>query len=50
MTAEDSEAENGSEREKKALAEFLAAQRASVPAIVDGLDARALTTPVVPSG
>jgi len=50
MTAEDSEAGNESEREKKALTEFLAAQRASVLAIVDGLDARALTTPVVPSG
>ncbi|SFF01438.1 Protein of unknown function [Actinacidiphila alni] len=37
-------------QEKKALSAFLAAQRASVLAIVDGLDARALTTPVVPSG
>jgi hypothetical protein len=48
MTAEDSEVE--SEREKQALTEFLAAQRASVLAILDGLDARSLTTPVVPSG
>jgi uncharacterized damage-inducible protein DinB len=36
--------------EKAALAEFLAAQRTSVLAIIDGLDDRALRTPVVPSG
>ncbi|MZD09559.1 DUF664 domain-containing protein [Streptomyces sp. SID5785] len=36
--------------EKRTLSAFLAAQRASVLAIVDGLDGRALTTPAVPSG
>ncbi|WP_433272171.1 DinB family protein [Actinosynnema sp. CS-041913] len=36
--------------EKAALSMFLNAQRASVLAIVDGLDAEALTTPVLPSG
>jgi uncharacterized damage-inducible protein DinB len=36
--------------EKKVLSSFLEAQRASVLAIVEGLDARALTTPVLPSG
>jgi hypothetical protein len=36
--------------EKSALLMFLAAQRASVLAIVDGLDAQALTTSVLPSG
>ncbi|MGW2471707.1 DinB family protein [Streptomyces sp. NPDC001665] len=36
--------------EKKTLTAFLAAQRASVRAIVDGLDARALGASVVPSG
>ncbi|MGX1541305.1 DinB family protein [Streptomyces adustus] len=36
--------------EKKALSAFLAAQRASVLAIVDGLDTKALTTSVLPSG
>ncbi|WP_329027998.1 MULTISPECIES: DinB family protein [unclassified Streptomyces] len=37
-------------KEKETLSAFLAAQRASVLAIVDGLDAQALTTPVLPSG
>ncbi|MFE6976480.1 DinB family protein [Streptomyces sp. NPDC057682] len=37
-------------KEKATLSAFLAAQRASVLAIVDGLDARSLTTPVLPSG
>jgi hypothetical protein len=36
--------------EKNALLMFLEAQRASVLAIIDGLDAEALTTPVLPSG
>lgn len=36
--------------EKKTLSAFLAAQRASVLAIVDGLDPQALTTSVLPSG
>ncbi|RKR92050.1 uncharacterized protein DUF664 [Micromonospora pisi] len=36
--------------EKNALSMFLEAQRASVLAIVDGLDAEALTTVVLPSG
>ncbi|MFC7878755.1 DinB family protein [Isoptericola sp. NPDC057391] len=36
--------------EKRTLSAFLAAQRASVLAIVDGLDTQALTTPVLPSG
>ncbi|MFJ4436044.1 DinB family protein [Streptomyces sp. NPDC088923] len=36
--------------EKKALSVFLAAQRAAVLAVVEGLDARALTTAVLPSG
>ncbi len=38
------------DREKRALTTFLQAQRSSVLAIVDGLDGRALTTAVVPSG
>jgi hypothetical protein len=38
------------EYEKQALTAFLAAQRSSVLAILDGLDEQALTTPVVPSG
>ncbi|MEU1491688.1 DUF664 domain-containing protein [Streptomyces sp. NPDC005776] len=41
---------NSDGKEKKALSAFLAAQRASVLAIVDGLDTQALTTPVLPSG
>ncbi|SCG43853.1 Protein of unknown function [Micromonospora echinaurantiaca] len=36
--------------EKNALLAFLEAQRASVLAIIDGLDAEALTTAVLPSG
>lgn len=32
------------------LSAFLAAQRSSVLAIVDGLDTQALTTPILPSG
>lgn len=36
--------------EKSTLLMFLAAQRASVLAIIDGLDVKALTTAVVPSG
>ena len=36
--------------EKNALSMFLAAQRASVLAILDGLDDEALTTAVLPSG
>lgn len=36
--------------EKNALLMFLEAQRASVLAIIDGLDFQALTTPVLPSG
>jgi hypothetical protein len=36
--------------EKNALVMFLDAQRASVLAIIDGLDAEALTTAVLPSG
>jgi hypothetical protein len=36
--------------EKKALLEFLGCQRASILAIIDGLDAEALTAPVLPSG
>ncbi|WP_406285300.1 DinB family protein [Streptomyces sp. NBC_00209] len=36
--------------EKKTLTAFLAAQRASVKAVVDGLDAHALTTSDLPSG
>ncbi|MFC6082118.1 mycothiol transferase [Sphaerisporangium aureirubrum] len=36
--------------EKNALLMFLEAQRASVLAIVDGLDDKALTTAVLPSG
>jgi hypothetical protein len=36
--------------EKAALSMFLTAQRASVLAIIDGLDDQALTTPVLPSG
>ncbi|MEU9357681.1 DUF664 domain-containing protein [Streptomyces sp. NPDC048301] len=36
--------------EKKTLSAFLAAQRASVLAIVDGLDTQALTSSVLPSG
>ena len=36
--------------EKAALSLFLRAQRASVLAILDGLDEDALTTPVLPSG
>src|SRR5258705_10281059 len=36
--------------EKNALSMFLEAQRASVLAIIDGLDAEALTTAVLPSG
>ncbi len=36
--------------EKNALFMFLEAQRASVLAIISGLDAQALTTPVLPSG
>jgi hypothetical protein len=38
------------EDEKAALSLFLRAQRASVLAILDGLDEAALTTPVLPSG
>jgi hypothetical protein len=38
------------EREKRTLTAFLRAQRSSVLAIVDGLDEKALTTAVVPSG
>jgi len=38
------------DREKRALAAFLQAQRSSVLAIVDGLDEAALTTSVAPSG
>ncbi|WP_037711075.1 MULTISPECIES: DUF664 domain-containing protein [unclassified Streptomyces] len=41
---------NSDGTEKKTLSAFLAAQRASVPAIVDGLDTQALTTSVLPSG
>lgn len=41
---------NSDSKEKKALSAFLVAQRASVLAIVDGLDTQALTTPVLPSG
>ncbi|MFD6415879.1 DinB family protein [Streptomyces sp. NPDC060194] len=41
---------NADDGEKRALVAFLAAQRASVVAIVDGLDDSALTTSVVPSG
>ncbi len=37
------------DREKETLSWFLRAQRTSVLAIVDGLDAEALTTPVLPS-
>ncbi|WP_252541334.1 DinB family protein [Streptomyces sp. RO-S4] len=37
-------------QEKKTLSAFLAAQRASVLAIVDGIDTQALTTSVLPSG
>ena len=40
----------GDDGDKGALAHFLAAQRESVLAIVDGLDEAALTTPVLPSG
>ncbi|MFG2923261.1 DUF664 domain-containing protein [Streptomyces sp. NPDC048305] len=36
--------------EKKTLSAFLAAQRASVLAIVDGLDTQALTSSALPSG
>lgn len=36
--------------EKKALLEFLQCQRASILAIIDGLDAEALTASVLPSG
>lgn len=36
--------------EKKTLSAFLAAQRASVLAVVDGLDGHALTRAVLPSG
>ncbi|GAA0220674.1 DinB family protein [Saccharothrix mutabilis subsp. mutabilis] len=36
--------------EKEALAAFLGAQRASVPAILEGLDEAALRTSVLPSG
>ncbi|WP_129842171.1 DinB family protein [Streptomyces sp. RFCAC02] len=36
--------------EKQALSAFLAAQRGVVLAVVEGLDARALTTAVLPSG
>lgn len=38
------------DEEKKALSAFLVAQRASVLAIVDGLDTHALTTSALPSG
>lgn len=41
---------NSDGTEKKTLSAFLAAQRASVLAIVDGLDTQALTTSVLPSG
>ncbi|MEU9091580.1 DUF664 domain-containing protein [Streptomyces sp. NPDC048428] len=41
---------NSNGTEKKTLLAFLAAQRASVLAIVDGLDTQALTTAVLPSG
>jgi Protein of unknown function (DUF664) len=37
-------------KERNALLMFLEAQRASVLAIVDGLDDEALTTAVLPSG
>lgn len=42
--------QGGKDSEKEALLGFLRAQRAVVLAIVDGLDERELTTPVVPSG
>lgn len=38
------------DNEKKTLSMFLAAQRSSVLAILEGLDAAALTTAVLPSG
>ncbi|MEW2623373.1 DinB family protein [Streptomyces sp. NPDC048106] len=41
---------NTDHMEKKALSAFLAAQRASVLAIVDGLGTQALTASVLPSG
>ncbi|MFD4899415.1 DinB family protein [Streptomyces sp. NPDC058411] len=41
---------NTESKEKKTLSTFLAAQRSSVLAIVDGLDTQALTTPILPSG
>ncbi|MFI9601421.1 DinB family protein [Streptomyces sp. NPDC052043] len=41
---------NTDSKEKKILSAFLAAQRAGVLAIVDGLDMQALTTSVLPSG
>ena len=41
---------NSDGKEKKTLSVFLAAQRSSVLAIVDGLDTQALTTSVLPSG
>lgn len=41
---------NSDDTEKKTLSVFLAAQRASVLAIVDGLDTQALNTSVLPSG
>lgn len=41
---------NSDDKEKKALSAFLVAQRASVLAIVDGLDTQALATSVLPSG
>src|SRR6266496_3480915 len=40
----------GDAEEKAALSIFLSAQRASVLAIIDGLDEEALTTPILPSG
>lgn len=36
--------------EREVLAAFLAAQRSSVPAILDGLERAALRTAVLPSG
>lgn len=41
---------NSDDTEKETLSVFLAAQRASVLAIVDGLDTQALNTSVLPSG
>ncbi|MEV0095407.1 DinB family protein [Streptomyces sp. NPDC050738] len=41
---------NTDSKEKKVLSAYLAAQRTSVLAILDGLDPQALTTSVVPSG